>query len=63
MFDGSGRLIGLHHTGFGQTSDMEARTKKLNTAVRLDKILNYLESAPGSAECGAGLHRLLTVER
>ena len=25
VFDGSGQLIGLHHTGFGQTGDAEAR--------------------------------------
>lgn len=63
VFDSDGRLIGLHHTGFELTGDAMAREKRVNTAVRLDSILRYLESAPCSKECTADLHRLLDLKR
>jgi hypothetical protein len=61
VFDKEGRLLGLHHTGFEQTEDSVAKARKVNTAVRLDRILNYLTASAGSATCAAGLQRQFTV--
>ena len=59
VLDQQGRLIGLHHTGFAQTEDRVARDGRFNTAVRMDRVLEFLKSAPGSASCAAGLDRLI----
>lgn len=61
VFDREGRLMGLHHTGFEQTEDSVAKAKKLNTAVRLDRILEYLTASPGSATCASGLQLQFSV--
>ena len=44
---------------YAQTEDRVARDGRFNTAVRLDRILEYLKAAPGSASCAAGLDRLI----
>lgn len=59
VLDGAGRLLGLHHTGFDQSTDAAARAGRFNTAVRADKIVDFLKAAPGSATCAAGLDRLI----
>jgi hypothetical protein len=42
VFDATGRLLAMHHRGFAQTSDEEAKRQRLNVAVRLDRILAFL---------------------
>jgi hypothetical protein len=44
VLDAQGRLVGLHHKGFIESDDAEARQGRFNTAVRLDRILEHLAS-------------------
>jgi hypothetical protein len=59
VLDSQGSLVGLHHTGFEETADPAAKAGRFNTAVRMDKILDYLKSERGSPMCAAGLDRLV----
>ena len=63
VFDAQGRLMGLHHTGFEKTEDANARANKLNTAVRIDRILEFLAASPDSATCRSGLQRQFKLAR
>ena len=51
VFDSAGELLALHHRGFAQTSDLQARQQHVNLAVRLDRILAFLGT------CGAATPR------
>lgn len=44
MFDAAGRLIGLHHLGFGQPQSCEANPVRKNRAVRIEAILADIKS-------------------
>lgn len=44
IFDASGKLIGLHHLGFGQPQLCEANPPRRNRAVRIEAILADLEA-------------------
>jgi hypothetical protein len=62
VFDPEGRLVGLHHRGFEDAGDDHAKEHKLNSAVRMDRILAYLRGCDGTpSSCPVGLADRLTT--
>jgi hypothetical protein len=44
VLDAQGRVVGLHHKGFADSDDAEAKQGRFNTAVRVDQILDHLRA-------------------
>ena len=63
VLDAAGRLVALHHRGFARTTDQEAMAGRLNVAVRLDRILGFLDACTDATpRCTAGLRARVNVE-
>jgi S1-C subfamily serine protease len=61
IFDGQGRVVGLHHLGFDEAEDTQLKTNKLNGAIRMDAILSFLATCV-APDCEPGLVGALNVE-
>lgn len=44
VFDAQGRVVGLHHRGFTESDDADAKTRRVNAAVRMDRIVEHLRT-------------------